>query len=254
MKNREQAVAIKVGDRQIAGTVIPPHVSLEGFLFVHGWAGNQEQYLVRAREMAALGCMSLTIDLHGHAATSSFLSTVTRDENLADVLAAYDFLAGLSNVNESAIGLVGSSYGAYLSAIVTALRAVRWLVLRAPALYRDEHWEKPKQSLNRDDLMAYRRMKLEARGNRALEACSQFRGDVLLVESEHDDIVPASVTANYRTAFASARSVTVRVIEGADHALSEKSWQDAYTSLLMEWAKEVVVKARVPTLEARDLK
>jgi len=100
--------------------------------------------------------------------------------------------------------------------------------------------------------MAYRRMALEARGNRALEACSQFNGDVLIVESEHDEIIPASATANYRTAFATARSVTVRVIEGADHALSDQQWQNAYTSLLTDWAKEVVVKARVPALEARD--
>ena len=252
MKNLEGAVSIKVGDRQIAGTVIPPNVSLEGFLFVHGWAGNQEQYLARARELAALGCMSLTFDLYGHAATSGFLPTVTRQENLADVLAAYDFLSALPNVNENLIGLVGSSYGGYLSAIVTSLRPVRWLALRAPALYRDELWDKPKQSLNRDELMAYRRMALEARGNRTLEACSQFNGDVLIVESEHDEIIPASATANYRTAFATARSVTVRVIEGADHALSDQQWQNAYTSLLTDSAKEVVVKARVPALEARD--
>ena len=252
MTAREQIVDIAVGDRWIAGTVVPPTMSVEGVLFVHGWSGNQQQYLVRAREIAALGCMSLTFDLYGHAATSSFQSAVTRHENLADVVAAYDFLGRLPNVNAAAIAVVGSSYGGYLSSILTSIRPVRWLALRAPALYRDDDWDKPKQSLNRDELIAYRRMTLPAKENRALEACAQFSGDVLLVESEHDSIVPNSVTANYRTAFARARSVTVRVIDGADHALSEPQWQDAYTALLKEWAQEVVVKARLPALEERD--
>src|SRR5437016_5422625 len=136
MTVREQIVHIDVGDRRIAGTVVPPTMSVEGALFVHGWAGNQEQYLVRAREIAALGCMSLTFDLHGHAATSSFQSAVTRRENLADVVAAYDFLGRLPNVNAAAIAVVGSSYGGYLSSILMSIRPVRWLAFRAPALHR----------------------------------------------------------------------------------------------------------------------
>ena len=45
-------------------------------------------------------------------------------------------------------------------------------------------------------------------------------------------------------AFERAHSVTYRVIAGADHGLSEKPWQQAYTSLLMSWATEMVLGAR----------
>src|SRR5215207_7897419 len=109
MKSKEQTVDLGVGARTIAGTVVAPDFRVEGMLFIHGWAGNQEQYLVRARQVAALGCVCLTFDLHGHAATSEFQATVTREENLADVVAAYDYLAGSMNVNADAIGVVGSS-------------------------------------------------------------------------------------------------------------------------------------------------
>ncbi|MFZ5510713.1 MAG: alpha/beta hydrolase, partial [Pseudomonadota bacterium] len=37
-----------------------------------------------------------------------------------------------------------------------------------------------------------------------------------------------------------ARSLTYRVIEGADHGLSEQRWQQAYTSLLVNWLTEMV--------------
>src|SRR5436190_9198545 len=140
MKKRERIIQLEVGMRRIAGTVISPEPMLKGMLFIHGWAGNQEQYLVRARQIAALGCVCLTFDLHGHAATSAFQATVTREENLADVVAAYDFLAGLLNVNADAIGVVGSSYGGYLAALLTAVRPVQWFALCARGVSREPDW------------------------------------------------------------------------------------------------------------------
>ena len=63
---------------------------------------------------------------------------VSREDNLHDVLAAYDLLRGQPAVDDQAIAVVGSSYGGYLAAILTSRRRVRWLGLRAPALYWDE--------------------------------------------------------------------------------------------------------------------
>ena len=59
----------------------------------------------------------------------------------------------------------------------------------------------PKRALNKDELAAYRRRPIDASENRALGACAAFRGDVLIVESEHDDVVPHPVIANYMAAF-----------------------------------------------------
>jgi hypothetical protein len=56
--------------------------------------------------------------------------------------------------------------------------------------------------------------------------------------------VPHPAIANYLAAFERAHSLTYRVIEGADHGLSEKPWQQAYTSLLVNWATEMVLGAR----------
>ena len=84
--------------------------------------------------------MCLTFNLRGHAETEPQHDTVTREDNLRDLLAAYDLLTGHSLVDKSSIAVVGSRYGAYLAAILTELRPVRWLALRVPALYRDEDW------------------------------------------------------------------------------------------------------------------
>ena len=46
--------------------------------------------------------------------------------------------------------------------------------------------------------------------------------------------------ANYIAALANAHSLTYRVIEGADHGLSEERWERAYTELLVNWLSEMI--------------
>ena len=244
MQLRIESLAIPVNGQDIEGTLIAPAVlepGTPGALLVHGWGGSQDQYLPSARAIAALGCACLTFDLRGHAETRGQFETVTREDNLHDVVAAYDLLARTPGVDRQAIAVIGASYGAYLGALLLYLRPVCTLALRAPALYKDDDWEAPKRKLHVDpDFAAYRRLSLRAEENRALGACAQFLGDALLVESEHDEIIPHPAVANYIAALANAHSLTYRVIEGADHALSQPAWEDAYTELLVGWMSEMI--------------
>ena len=245
MATRDDTLRIAVDDGHIDGTLVTPDTRVPGVLFVHGWGGSQEQYLARAREVAALGCVCLTFDLRGHAGTLPQHETVTRENNLHDMLAAYDVLAGHRAVDPSAIAIVGSSYGGYLAAILTSLRPVKWLALRAPALYMDNGWRLPKRQLHKEqDLATYRRSVVQPEDNRALRACAEYRGDVLLVESECDKIIPHAVICSYRDACVKSRSLTYRIMEGADHGLSEERWQRTYTALLVGWMTEMVMGAR----------
>jgi uncharacterized protein len=244
MNLRDEAIDICVDGQPIEGTLIAPAALQQpapGVLFVHGWGGNQDHYLAEARALAALGCVCLIFDLRGHAETEAQHDTVTREDNLRDVVAAYDILAGNALVDKSVIAIVGSSYGAYLAALLTYLRPVRLLAFQAPALYKDDDWEAPKRKLHVDpNFAAYRKMTLRAEDNRALGACAQFLGDALVVESEHDEIIPHPALANYIAAFANAHSLTYRMIEGADHGLSHERCERAYTELLVNWLSEML--------------
>jgi len=232
------------GGSSIAGTLVRPCREVPGVLFVHGWGGDREQYITRAREVTKLGCVSLTIDLRGHGAAAGDRDNVTREQNLQDVLAAYDVLAKSGDVDREAIAIVGSSYGAYLATIATTQRPVRWLGLRVPALYKDDDWDTPKQKLDKEALRAYRTQVHGADANRALAACAGFEGDVLIVESEHDHAVPHATIESYMKACQRARSLTYRIVDGADHGLSTPEAQRAYTALLASWLREMVFGAR----------
>ena len=245
MDTRLETLRIPVDESSLEGTLLTPANRLPGVLFVHGWGGCQAHDLVRAREAAGLGCACLTFDLRGHEATAAQWETVSRPENLADLVAAYDLLAGRPHVDADAMAVVGISYGGYLAALLTELRPVRWLALRSPALYRDEGWELPKRQLHvESDLYAYRRQRIPPEDNRALRACSAYRGDALVVEAEHDEIVPHLVIENYNAALSNARSLTTRMLADADHGLSGKPAQKAYTAVLIKWLTEMVVGAR----------
>lgn len=248
MATLEQKIDITTGDDTISGTFVTPGTLVPGVLLVHGWGGSQAQYLLRAREIASLGCICLTFDLRGHAQTRErYFETVTREQNMQDVLAAYDLLARRPHVDPDAIAVVGSSYGGYLGSILTSMRPVKWLGLRAPALYIDDGWDSPKLQLHKDyDLKGYRRSFVPAEANRALRAVEAFKGDVLLVESELDDIIPGTVLRSYREASKHARSLTYRCIAGADHGLTKQTDQKAYLGLLVNWLSEMLFGARGP--------
>src|SRR6185436_9963823 len=90
------------------------------------------------------------------------------------------------------------------------------------------------------ELEKYRLQAVGPEESKALRACRAFTGDALLVESEHDSVIPHQVIVNYREACISARSLTYRLIEGADHGLSTESMQAAYTQILTKWFTEIV--------------
>lgn len=245
MDIRLRNVELAVEEDSISGTMLSPTMAWPGVLFAHGWGGSQEHDLTRAREAAGLGCVCLTFDLRGHERNAHQRETVNRPQNLADMLAAYDCLARQPNIDPSSIAVIGISYGGYLAALLSERRPVRWLALRSPALYKDDDWLLPKRELHRDrGLYEYRRSVVAWEENRALRACAAFAGDVLLVEAEHDEVVPAVVADGYAAAFFKARSLTRRKIAGADHGFHEKTAQQAYTTVLIGWLTEMIVGAR----------
>ncbi|MEE5095682.1 alpha/beta fold hydrolase [Pseudomonas alliivorans] len=245
MSVRSEIIEIKVGSQSISGSLVTPCEKFPGILFVHGWGGSQQRDLARAKNITGLGCVCLTFDLRGHERTEGLRGTVSREQSLADLLAAYDRLVSHPSVDPEAIAVIGTSYGGYLATILSAMRPIKWMALRVPALYWDADWDMPKQELDRDRLAHYRRSAVTAADNRALAACKEFRGDVLLIESERDDYVPHATLMSYRTAFELAHSLTYRLVDGADHALSSDISQSVYSSMLTNWISEMVIGARL---------
>ena len=217
MTARSETIQIDIDDEQMSGTFLSPKSKVPGVLFVHGWGGSQERDLERAKGIAGLGCVCLTFDLRGHTGGTGIpLTRVTREDNLRDLLAAYDRLLAHPALDTSAIAVVGTSYGGYLASILTSLRPVRWLALRVPALYRDDQWHTPKRDLDKIDLRDYRSTLIRALT--ATGRCMPVRISPVTccwLNPETDDYVPHATIMSYRAACQQTHSLTHRIIDGA---------------------------------------
>lgn len=54
-----------VEGESLEATLLSPDKLVPGILFIHGWGGSREQDMVRAEEIAQLGCICFTFDLRG---------------------------------------------------------------------------------------------------------------------------------------------------------------------------------------------
>lgn len=240
-----ETTEIHVERERILGTMLAPQSRMPGVLFVHGWGGDRLRDMGRAERIAGVGVVCLTFDMRGHLKTLQKRDTITRQHNLEDVLAAYEHLLAHPAVDPSAVAVIGTSYGGYMAALLAGMRPVRWLALRAPALYQDDEWQRPKVELDRHQLMTYRHRRLGPDDNRALQACATFTGDVLIVESDTDTFIPHATIMSYRSSFERAHSMTHRTISKADHALSTTRSQKAYSEILHNWITEMVIGHRI---------
>jgi pimeloyl-ACP methyl ester carboxylesterase len=195
-----------------------------GLLFVHGLRSSQSSYIARAELVAAQAeVVCLAFDLAGHGTSGGVLAELRPRDHLADISVAYDYLAGLEQVDGDRIGLCGASYGGYLAALFVAERPVKRLLLRAPAVYADDAVELP--------IGEWHGAQPGRPAAVAFERLHAFPGDVLVVESELDTVIPRSLIDRYT---ASSPRAQRTVIHGAGHALEPK-FEKAFVEIVCTW-------------------
>jgi pimeloyl-ACP methyl ester carboxylesterase len=220
---------LAIADGDVAATAVQAeNPSGAGVLLVHGLGSDRRTNIERARALtAAHATTCLAIDLRGHGDSVGRLSTVTPEQNLADVLAGYDALAGLPGVDPGRVAVCGASYGAYLSVLATAQRPVARLVLRAPALYRDDV---------AGSTLSQRRAGDQVTARCLLAALASSSMPALLVESECDEVIPHEVVDTY---VAARPDIEHAVLTGAGHALTDPVSRAQYQRLLVEFFRDL---------------
>lgn len=232
-----QDISFKTGKDNLSGTLFyPPHLKAlnPAVLFVHGWASSQTGYVPRALALARSGAVCLTFNLRGHGNSDGKISQFSRKDHLQDVISAYDYLASLLEVDKKKIGVVGASYGGYLSSILTQKRAVKWLVLRAPSLFKNASFNDATDKLLKQNIEVYRQFNLNPDNNYALQALSKYRHAAALIQCEYDEDIPPQTIINYKLALKNNQNFSYYLLSRADHELSTPKYKQAYINLLAE--------------------
>lgn len=216
---------------------------LPAVLVVHGWGsqifklGGIYEKVVKSLNNEKYHCLSLS--LRGHQYSEGEIDKVTRREHTEDIKAAFKYLTKRSEVDSARVGAFGTSYGGYLVSTLSSEFPLRQLVLRAPNLYPDTGWEVPTKTIIDDKkvLTPWCNRSHSPEDNRALAGLAGFKGDLLMISSGKDDMVPYPVTESYTHAIGETHSTKYVVLPEAKHSLDQLDRED-FVKVFTEWFQE----------------
>lgn len=234
-------VFIKLANQKIKGTLFYPKKIKNknpAILFIHGWLSNETGYALRAEALSRLGFICLTFNLRGHDKENKDLKRFSRADHLKDSMTAYDFLSSQIDVDKNQIGIVGASYGAYLGSILSTKRKLRWLALRAPALFYNTDFNAPTVKLIQDrEEDFFQKMKPE-KNNFALLGIKGFAGDLLIIESEKDRTIPHQIIRYFKNSLNDKSKFSHIIIKNAKHELTEGKQKQEFIDILVRWFEQ----------------
>lgn len=235
-------LTLKSKNQNLSVNLIKPQnfkAPLPALIFIHGWKSNQEGNIKRAEEISKLGFVCLTLDLRGHGESAGKIDLFSREDHLEDIKAAFKYLSNLKDIDPNRIGILGSSYGGYLSAVALNFLKFKWLILRVPALYFDEGFDTPTDKLIKENPQAFTSSDLTPENCLALKGITNFPGDILLIESEKDEIIPHPVIENYLSIIKDRNKLTYRVMKGAGHHFwNNPEFDEVYLDIVIDWLRE----------------
>lgn len=230
-------LSFEVAGRRLAATLILPVQAsdspetsklIPGVVFVHGLGADRQGYIKRAKVLAdKVGVASMAVDLSGHGNSEGDLRFLTLRDHLRDLSMANDVLAAVDRTDPDRIGICAASYGAYLAVLLTSIRPIASLLLRAPALYGDESMNKPL-----DNLVTT----ATAGAGDFLAVLSSYTGRVMIVESDKDQVVTRDIVDNYLRRIQRGR---LKTIVGAGHVLNSPEQHALFMSYIVSWAREL---------------
>lgn len=207
-------------------------------LFVHGWTSAKERSYQYAEALSKLGFICFLFDMRGHGQSEGDIKAFTIREFLDDVLAAYDYLTNVKGVDKDNISAIGSSFGGYLISLLSEKRNVKNLSMRVPADYPNEEFDQLKYQVsgsNNPQIVSWRNKVRKPNETYALQALHAFKGNIQIIESEKDTVVPHQTIANYINAVPDRTKLTHVVIKDAPHSIKEGVFRDRVEQILVNW-------------------
>ncbi len=236
---RKNDLSFHSGNLKLDGTLFyPTHKKPKNpaILFVHGWTSERKRSFQYAKALSDLGYVCLLFDMRGHGTSEGDMNKYTTKEFLDDAIVAYDYLSRIEDVDTKNISAVGSSFGGYLVAILSSKRKIINIVLRVPADYPNELFDKPKRLTGHDNpkVTSWRNEPKKPTDSYALKALHKFIGNVLIIESEEDDIIPRQVILNYSNNINNRGKITHVIMKGTPHSIKKGKFRDEVERILIK--------------------
>jgi uncharacterized protein len=219
-----------------------------GAVLLHGFTGDRMEshwiFVKCSRALARAGIASLRFDFYGSGESEGEFCEMTLESEIADALAAVEFLRRQRGINPRRVALVGLSLGGAIAAVIAQRARVQALVMwSAPAHLAEIATlaaSSAKAIPGRDNFVDYNGHKIstallkQINSADPLRQIASFRQPTLLLQPEKDDYVPKAHTDHYLERAGAAIKEAV-VIPNADHTFSSVVWEEEVIDRTVRW-------------------
>ena len=237
------------GDRTVFGKLYAPTApgKYPAVILSHGYNGTNSDWVRECTYYSKHGYVAYALDFCGGSvrSRSSGCSTdMTITSEKEDLLAVFDHIKAMDNVDSGNVVLFGGSQGGLVSALAAAERAdeVKALAMYFPAFCIPDDWgKKYKSAEDAPETFDFWGLELgrgfvaDAQTIDVFGTIGGFKGDVLILHGDKDEIVPYSYSERAIEIYESAELIKM---SGEGHGFSMQGGQTAKEKVLEFLDKE----------------
>jgi esterase/lipase len=230
------------GQKMEASLFIPEGTGpFPAVIILPGFSSNEKRFFDLAEMLRNAHIATLTLNMRGHGESEGELYSTTASDLAKDAIPAYDFLAVRPDIDPARIGISGSSFGAMVGALTSEVRPVKSLLLRAPATYSKKMMITPFKEIADNEKTIFRNSQDEVIKSAAIRAIDRYTGNLLVVASGNDDVIPYLIPQMYYDRAINSARREIEILEGAPHSLSPTpEFKAKFNDRALKWFLETL--------------
>ena len=218
----------------LKGTLYIPESKkgLSAAIYYHGRGSSYKRYPGFGKSLEKEGIAFLGFDFAGCGESEGDFGKTTLASKIEDAKVAIDFLLNQKGVDQERIGVFGVSQGGHIAAMIASTyKQVRSLVLGSPAAY-------PKYILNKieseSSSFSYERKFWQ--DSPALEAIEIFKGPLMIIEHELDEVIPRDLIKEYYNK-AGSKEKSIYILKASYHRPGEigSPFREEISRVVVDW-------------------
>jgi|WetSurMetagenome_2_1015567.scaffolds.fasta_scaffold513204_1 uncharacterized protein len=210
----EKKVEFKSGNDTLRGRVYIPSGKppFPGVIFFHGSGSSGDTYFEASERLIKKGILAFMFNFRGCGISDGDFSKQTIEMGLEDAKAGLGLFLNISELDKNHVGIAGSSFGGFLTALLSSDFDFKSVVLIVPASYSPSMMN----TFHTDDKKDLRE---DFEKSMSYEKIHNFRNNLLIVQSELDDILPSGMVEKYIEVGTNAKRKEHLILKNAKHRI-----------------------------------